>query len=90
MMRANRPFVVDDVEAGALAGRDLSAYRQAEVRALICAPLNKDGHYVARMVVSQKDAAPLGTLGGRCCKRVANRCWESVQAGEGAERSEGE
>src|SRR5882672_638912 len=40
MMRANRPFVVDDVEAGALAGRDLSAYRQAEVRALICAPLN--------------------------------------------------
>ena len=60
MMRANRPFVVNDVEAGALAGKDLSAYRQAGVRAMICAPLSKNGHYVARMVVSQKTP----------------RCWE--------------
>jgi PAS domain S-box-containing protein len=79
MMRASRPFVVNDVDSGALAAKDLSAYRQAEVRALICAPLNKDGPYVARMVVSQR--AP------RCWEhwevdivtRVANRCWESVQ-----------
>src|SRR5215813_450501 len=31
MMRANRPFVVHDVEARDLAGRDLSAYRRAGV-----------------------------------------------------------
>src|SRR5262245_7159604 len=47
-MRANRPFVANDIEAEALAGRDLSAYRQADIQAVICAPLIKYGHYVAR------------------------------------------
>jgi hypothetical protein len=79
LMRAIRPFVVNDVEAGALAGRDLSAYRQAEIRALICAPLSKKGHYVARMVVSQRTPRPWLSEEVEVVKKVANRCWESVQ-----------
>jgi PAS domain S-box-containing protein len=79
MMRASRPFVVNDVESGALAAKDLSAYRQAEVRALICVPLTKDGHYVARMVVSQRTPRCWEPWEVDVVSRVANRCWESVQ-----------
>src|SRR5262245_6413634 len=79
LMRANRPFVVNDVEAGAWAGRDLSAYRRAEVRSLICAPLSKNGHYVARMVVSQKTPRHWEPWEVEVVSKVANRCWESVQ-----------
>jgi PAS domain S-box-containing protein len=79
MMRANRPFVINDVEAAALGGRDLSAYRQAGVQALICAPLNKNGHYVARMVVSQKTPRNWDAWEVELVTKVANGCWESVQ-----------
>ena len=79
MMRANRPFVADDVEARTLAGRDLSAYRQAAVRAMICAPLSKGGHYVARMVVSQETPRHWEPWEVEVVSKVANRCWESVQ-----------
>jgi PAS domain S-box-containing protein len=79
MMRANRPFVANDVEAAALAGKDLSAYRRAEARALICAPLSKNGHYVARMAVSQKTPRDWEPWEVELVTKVANRCWESVQ-----------
>src|SRR6266498_240316 len=79
MMRANRPFVANDIEAAALAGKDLSAYRRAEARALICAPLSKNGHYVARMVVSQKTPRQWEAWEVELVTKVANRCWESVQ-----------
>jgi PAS domain S-box-containing protein len=79
MMRANRPFVANDVEAGALAGKDLSAYRQAGLRAMICVPLSKNGHYVARMVVSQRTPRCWEPWEVEVLKKVANRCWESVQ-----------
>jgi PAS domain S-box-containing protein len=79
LMRANRPFVVNDVESKELAGRDLTEYRKAEVRALICAPLNKDGHYVARMAVSQSTPRCWASWEVDVVARVANRCWESVQ-----------
>jgi PAS domain S-box-containing protein len=79
MMRANRPFVANDVEAAALAGKDLSAYRRAEARALICAPLSKNGHYVARMAVIQKTPRNWEPWEVELVTKVANRCWESVQ-----------
>src|SRR5215813_2636531 len=39
LMRADRPYVINDIEAEASARIDLSMYPQAEVRALMCAPL---------------------------------------------------
>ncbi|HKQ76212.1 MAG TPA: PAS domain S-box protein [Blastocatellia bacterium] len=78
-MRSDRPYVVSDIEAEPSARRDLSAYRQAEVRALVCAPLNKHGHYVARMAVSQKTPRRWSSWEVRLITIVANRCWESVE-----------
>jgi PAS domain S-box-containing protein len=79
LMRADRPYVVNDIEAEAPGRRDLSVYRQAEVRALMCAPLIKNGHYVARMAVSQKAPRHWQTWESDLVKKVANRCWESVE-----------
>src|SRR5215475_848784 len=79
LMRANHPYVLDDIEAEPPAVRDLSAYRQAEVRALLCAPLIKNGHYVARIAVSQKTPRHWEPWEIELVAKVANRCWESVQ-----------
>jgi PAS domain S-box-containing protein len=87
LMRADRPFMVNDIEgigAEASARIDLSAYRQAEVRALMCAPLNKNGHYVARMAVSQKTPRHWEPWEIEIVARVANRCWESVERARAA------
>ncbi len=78
-MRADRPYVVYDVETEASARRELPAYRQAGIRALVCAPLNKYGHYVARMVVSQKTPRRWSSWEVQLITIVANRCWESVE-----------
>jgi PAS domain S-box-containing protein len=82
MMRANRPYVVNDVNdigAEPPAGRDHSAYKQAEMRALICVPLSKIGHQVARMVVSQKTPRHWSLWEIELVTKVADRCWESVE-----------
>ncbi|MGH9936436.1 MAG: PAS domain S-box protein, partial [Blastocatellia bacterium] len=79
LMRVNLPSVVNDIEAEAPEGTDLSAYRQAEIRALVCAPLSKDGHYVARMAVGQKTPRRWLREEVELVTIVANRVWESVE-----------
>ncbi|HEU0176939.1 MAG TPA: PAS domain S-box protein, partial [Blastocatellia bacterium] len=84
MMRADRPFVVNDIEAEPSARMDFSMYLKAEVRALMCAPLIKNGHYVARMAVSQKTARHWDPWEVELVTKVANRCWESVERARAA------
>ncbi len=79
MMRADRPFVVNDVEAEARAGRELSPFRQAGVRAMICVLLIKSGNYVAMAIVSQKTPRHWEPWEVELVSKVANRCWESIQ-----------
>jgi signal transduction histidine kinase len=78
LMRLDLPSVVNDIEAETSAKTDLSAFRRAEIRALVCAPIIKHGRFVARMSVQQK--TPCRWLGEEVelIKVVASRCWESV------------
>jgi PAS domain S-box-containing protein len=84
LMRANRPYVVNDIEAEASARTDLSMYLQAGVRALLCAPLIKNGHYVARMTVGQKTPRRWEPWEIELVAKVADRCWESVERARAA------
>jgi len=84
LMRANHPYVVNDIEAEALARIDLSRYLQAGVRALMCAPLSKKGRYVARMAVSQKTPRHWKPWEIELVKKVADRCWESIERARAA------
>jgi PAS domain S-box-containing protein len=84
LMRANRPYVVDDIEAEASARIDFSSRPQAGVRALMCAPLSKNGRYVARMDVSQKTPRRWEPWEIELLKKVADRCWEFVERARAA------
>ncbi|HKQ77008.1 MAG TPA: PAS domain S-box protein [Blastocatellia bacterium] len=79
LMRENRPYMVTDIEVVASAERDLTTYQLGEVRALMCVPIYKNGHYVARMAVSQKTPRRWLREEVEIVTIVANRCWESVQ-----------
>jgi PAS domain S-box-containing protein len=83
-LRENRLYVVDDIEAEAAAGADLSAYRRAEIRALVCAPLHKSGQFVARMAVHQKTPRRWSGAEIKLVMIVANRCWESIERARAA------
>jgi PAS domain S-box-containing protein len=78
LMRRNLPSVVNDIEAQESAKTDLSAFRRAEIRALVCVPITKRGHFVARMSVQQKTPRRWLSEEVELIKIVANRCWESV------------
>src|SRR5262245_38058387 len=78
LMRMNLPSVVNDIEAEAPAKIDVSAFRRAEIRALVCAPIIKQGRFVARMSVQQKTPRRWLCEEVELIKLVANRCWESV------------
>jgi len=79
MMRADRPFVVNNVETEAPEGRDLSPFRQAEIQAMICVPLKKNGNYVAMAIVSQNTPRHWEPWEVELASKVANKCWESIQ-----------
>ena len=78
LMRIDLPSVVNDIEAEASAKTDLSAFRRAEIQALVCVPIIKQGHFVARMSVQQKTPRRWLCEEVELIKIVANRCWESV------------
>jgi PAS domain S-box-containing protein len=78
LMRMHLPSVVNDIEAEASAKTDLSAFRQAEIQALVCAPIIKNGQFVARMSVQQKTPRRWLNEEIELIKLVANHCWESV------------
>jgi PAS domain S-box-containing protein len=70
--------VVNDIEAEASTKQDLTAFRLAEIQAMVCAPIIKQGHFVARMSVQQKTPRRWLYEEVELIKTVANRCWESV------------
>ena len=79
LMRANEPYVVDDVEADPrTAGTDLTAYRLTEIRAVICVPLHKGGRFVAAMAVHQCVPRHWRAEDTDLVELVIGRCWESL------------
>lgn len=78
LMRENNLSVINDVEAEVSNEASLSAFRRHEIQALVCAPIIKSGHFVARMSVQQETPRRWLPEEVELIKVVANRCWESV------------
>jgi len=78
ILRENRPYVVNDIEAEAPAGTDLALYRRGQIRSMVCVPLHKDGHSVARMAVHYSQPHYWTNDEIELITTVASRCWESV------------
>ena len=79
LMRAELPFVVDDIETHQPPPQDLSAYHATLIRAVICVPLHKSGRFVAAMAVHQRTARKWTPEEIALTLLVANRCWEALQ-----------
>jgi signal transduction histidine kinase/CheY-like chemotaxis protein len=79
LMRANEPYVVDDVETDGQAGADLTLYHQTAIRSVICVPLHKQGRFAAAMAVHQKVPRRWTSGEVELVQLVASRCWESLE-----------
>jgi PAS domain S-box-containing protein len=78
LMRENNLSVINDVEVEVSNEASLSAFLRNEIQALVCAPIIKGGHFVARMSVQQETPRRWLPEEVELIKVVANRCWESV------------
>ncbi|RIK81712.1 MAG: hypothetical protein DCC67_07920 [Planctomycetota bacterium] len=79
LLRSNQPFVADDVDAYVPAPASLLPYRQLEARAVVLAPLHKQGRLVAVMIVMQSAPRPWTAADVELIQHVANRVWESIE-----------
>ena len=79
LMRANEPYVVNDVLADPqIPEADLAAYESTQIRAVICVPLHKNGRFVSCMAVHQRTPRQWTNEEVELVWFVANRFWESI------------
>ena len=78
-MRANEPYVVEDVEMHQPPIEDLTAYRATCIRSVVSVPLHKAGRFVAGMAIHQKFPRRWTQSEVELTQLVANRCWEALQ-----------
>ncbi|MDQ2843550.1 MAG: PAS domain-containing protein [Acidobacteriota bacterium] len=79
LMRRGRVYVVDNVETDSRTASAREAYRLAQIGAVICFPLMKNGRLVAGMAAHQSVARRWTQYDIELLKLVANRCWESIE-----------
>ncbi len=78
-MRANRPYVVDDIDNHYPPVKDRAAYRATQIQAVICAPLHKAGKFVSAMAVHSTTPRHWTSDEVELVLAVATRCWESIE-----------
>ncbi|MGV3663303.1 MAG: PAS domain-containing protein [Prosthecobacter sp.] len=79
LMRADKPYVVDDTENHPLEPGVLDSYRATSIRSVICVPLHKGGRFVAAMAVHQNQPRRWTAAEVKLVLQVANRCWEALE-----------
>ena len=80
LMRANEPFVVDDVSTDLrISENDRESYKLTQIQAVICMPLHKKGQFVSCMAVHQRVPRKWTEEEIDLVAFVANRFWESIE-----------
>ncbi|MDI1437006.1 hybrid sensor histidine kinase/response regulator [Polyangium sorediatum] len=85
-MRANQPYVMDDVDQDPRAGSDLSAYRAASIQAAIGVPLHKAGKFIAAMAVDQARPRHWTSEEVDLVRLVVGQCWEALERAQTVRR----
>ena len=78
LMRENKPYVVNDIDTHN-PSINLASYKAAQIQAVICVPLHKDGRLVAAMAVHTMTPRMWTQLEIDLVLSVAARCWESIE-----------
>ena len=80
LMRANEPFVVDDVSTDPrVTDEDRASYNLTQIGAVICVPMHKGGRFVSCMAVHQRVPRKWTEDEVGLVAFVANRFWESIE-----------
>jgi len=80
LMRAGRPFVVEDATRDPrIEDEDRVAYAQTAIRAVVCVPIHKSGRFVAAMAVHMSTPRRWKAAEVQLVEQVASRCWESIE-----------
>jgi PAS domain S-box-containing protein len=78
LMRAGRPYVVENSATDVRIVAP-EVYAAAQIEAVICIPLCKQGHFVAGMAVHQRTPRQWAADEVELVQLVANLCWESLE-----------
>ncbi|MBC8026614.1 MAG: response regulator [Steroidobacteraceae bacterium] len=79
-MLAGRPYVVEDTDTDPrIDASNLEAYRATGIRAVVCVPLLKAGHFTAAMAVHQKVPRRFTPDEIELVATVTARCWEALE-----------
>jgi signal transduction histidine kinase/DNA-binding response OmpR family regulator len=79
LMRADKPFVVNDVNTHTPAIEDLSSYHASQIQSCVCVPLQKRGKIVAAMAVHMCTPRTWTREEIELVQLVTSRCWESIE-----------
>jgi signal transduction histidine kinase/CheY-like chemotaxis protein/PAS domain-containing protein len=91
LMRRNVVYVVHDVDDDPqVTPADLPAYRGTQIRSVICAPLHKQGRFVAAMAVHQATPRRWRAEDIELVQTVLDRCFDALERmrSEAAQREE--
>jgi PAS domain S-box-containing protein len=79
LMRADQAYVVDDIRSHPPSPGAMAAYQAAQIVAVVCVPLHKDGRFVAAMAVHMQAPRHWKSEEVSLVQHVANRCWEALE-----------
>ena len=80
VMQQGEPCLVADSEADPRIGHDVrEGYRAASARAVVCAPVRKEGRLVAVLAVHAARPRTWQRHEVEVVQHVAGRCWESIE-----------
>lgn len=80
LMRANEPWIVEDATTETrINDEDRKAYALTQIRAVICVPIHKSGHFAAAMAVHTTAPRQWRPDEVALLQQVASRCWESIE-----------
>lgn len=79
LMRANEPYIINNVTEDPRTQLSLEIYHQTDIAAVICFPLHKDGKFTAVMAVHQKVPRNWTQEEVELVQLVVNRCWEALE-----------
>ena len=79
LMRAGESYIVEDAAIDPRTEAVRTSYETTGIRAVICVPLHKQGHFVAAMAVHHATPRVWQPAEIELVRLVANRCWESIE-----------
>src|SRR5262249_26257568 len=75
VLMEKQSYVINDIQTESVPGTDISGYLRGKIRAMLCVPIHKADHLVARTALYQSTPRQWSSQEIKLLEIVANRCW---------------